>query len=947
MAKIDFVPEIDFEPELDFEPEQIDFQPEEPTLPQRELTATERLKKQVPFAAIRRRIGAPELERGERTVIGSIFERPAAAVRAGIRGLAPGGETPAQAFTRAAVTPEEEETFREQLGRGFGRAPAFLRRLPIGTIPGLTAEKVVENFGALSDIATSPADLLLLMGTLRPKPKVRPFLKEPTLETIRKRQIIEAADFRAAELSKQIRETIPNSPEMVGNINISKFPPAARNVLKKLADEHPNVVTTEKFTDLQLLNLSNEIKRTGNLNFVEQIFKTPKGQFAAEIKAVRDSTADTVLNMGDDINRAFLDIRRLSEITKVPGRALRQFRKPVEQQAAAVEVLNNKIRATADPAQRSKLFEMKQIVGGREFNPTMWDKVVEWATAIKLSSPKTPLRAIVGNTFNKIIKFPERAATGLVDRAASVITGRSRERFAREALADVVGSTRAVKSSAKRALQSLVDESVAFKEVTRAGEVVRGRGAIGGRLGKFVRLPFRAVAAPDILVRNIDIGGETASLATRQALREGLKGVPLSTRIAQLISSPTDDIVRQAEANAAKTVFQEPLFGFMKRLNGLREYPVVRLIIPFFKTPVNLFKTFLRKTPGTLLLPSSRQALRQIAKPGGGAGSEVIGQALVGSTIMSALIAYAFDGNITGRGPKNKAERDALFREGWQPNSIKIGDRYVSYLGLEPMADFLQFAAASVENRDAPSEERARKIVFDLMKNFANQPFLTGVNDLFSAFENENQLQRFLNNFVSGNIVPTGVRGITRAISPEVKKPVGVVETIVSRLPGFEKGVLPRRNAFGEPIQIPGTPLERFVSPVRVTREFITPVDAELKRLGLTVSFPGTRISNLKLTPEEFDELLRNSGPAIKRALGNLIALPSYQKLSTIEKEKIIKKIERDIREKFANEILVRKVIQGIEEKGLDFVVNLRKEKKLTEKVKEISQIALRRKGLI
>lgn len=783
-------------------------------------------------------------------------------------------------------------------------------------------------------------------GSIRLTPKWLDSQKQQLIDIWNQAQSPIAQQLSQEKTAEFIHKQI--GPKFAGNIKLNKFPQKAQDTLKKVVQERPDVITTSKLSNKQLIETARQLKETKKFDSIDLMFKKPEGTLASEIFAKRELTAEAVLNMGDDLEPVLSRIRELSRLTKEPGRALQQFKLPVALQRDAVEFIERRIKQTADPAIRGKLSEIKEVIGGREFNPNMWDKVVEWATAIKLSSLKTPHRAIIGNTFNKIMKFPERVTTSIIDRMASVISGRNRERFAREALADVVGSVRSMKEAGRLTLRTLLDEHASLREATRAGEVMFGRGAIRGRFGKLVRLPFRFVAAPDTFIRTIDKGGNVAALATRQALQEGLSGTRLANRIQQIITNPPPQLLQRAEVEAARTVFQEPLEGFFRKVNNLRiANPGARLVVPFFKTPINLAKSFLRKTPLTTTLPSSRRAIAGLFREGGGEGARVIGEALAGSSLMVALITYAMDGNITGRGPKSKAERDALFREGWQPNSVKIGDRYISFNGLEPLSTFLQAAATIAETREEVGTERAKKIVFELSKNFASQPFLTGLSDLLEAFEDERKFDRFVSNFTAGNIVPTGIRSISQAVEPILRVPRGIPETILSRIPGLTERVPPRRNVFGEEIAIGGAPLERAISPTRISKINVTPVDAELRKLGVTIGFPSTTASNLKLTPEEYDEILRVSGPKIKQQIGALLTMNDYWILDSDNRTKLIKGIERDERKEIRDEIVTRKVIEGINEKGIDFLVDLKRKGKLTEQVELIGAVYLEQLGLM
>ena len=40
--------------------------------------------------------------------------------------------------------------------------------------------------------------------------------------------------------------------------------------------------------------------------------------------------------------------------------------------------------------------------------------------------------------------------------------------------------------------------------------------------------------------------------------------------------------------------------------------------------------------------------------------------------------------DITGQGAEDKSKRDFMEKQGWKPNSIKIGDRYYSYQNIQP-----------------------------------------------------------------------------------------------------------------------------------------------------------------------------------------------------------------------------------------------------------------------
>lgn len=105
--------------------------------------------------------------RGERTLMGNIFERPAAAIRATIGALGPGGETPLEAYKRGSLYPEEVPTFQEQALDKFSPNTSSVLANFIGGLPAST-------IGLAADIATNPADIMLmLLGRAPIKGKIK------------------------------------------------------------------------------------------------------------------------------------------------------------------------------------------------------------------------------------------------------------------------------------------------------------------------------------------------------------------------------------------------------------------------------------------------------------------------------------------------------------------------------------------------------------------------------------------------------------------------------------------------------------------------------------------------------------------------------------------------------------------------------------------------------
>ena len=92
-------------------------------------------------------------------------------------------------------------------------------------------------------------------------------------------------------------------------------------------------------------------------------------------------------------------------------------------------------------------------------------------------------------------------------------------------------------------------------------------------------------------------------------------------------------------------------------------------------------------------------------------------------------------GIVTGRGPSDRRERQAMERGGWQPYSIKVGDRYFAYNRLDPIGMSLGLSADMVEILanmdddealgDAEVERTQAAIVMSIANNVMNKTYMS------------------------------------------------------------------------------------------------------------------------------------------------------------------------------------------------------------------------------
>ena len=714
-------------------------------------------------------------------------------------------------------------------------------------------------------------------------------------------QIIKTAEETAPKARALLKEAVPTAGKF-----LEKFPskirkyvpeviiPKSEKAIEEITIQRRGVISDEELRALA----KGETKVLDK--FAE--FKPGTAANAEDILAAREEISDRVLEslLGKPqvVEELAKGARGVLGARAEVGRALRQFQLELspEKLSQAVSKLSKAIDEAVDPLVKQQLIDIRKVVAGNIKDPIFIDKLVEWATAIKLTSYRTPFRAGLGNLMGTLIKFPEKfVAGGLIDPIRSFVARTPRESFVREAFADLIGSTQGIKQGAKDAVKSLVDESFAAMQ-QRGAEAIPIGGAIKGTLGTVVRFPFRIISAPDAFFRAINKTGAINAEATRRAIKEGLKGEALVVRIDEIIKSGI--VEEKATKKAAYRVFQEELDKYTATLNSLRgKLPLTKLIIAFFKTPVNLLKFGVERSPLAPLLPRFWKA---VIKQGGEEANQAIARMVVGSGIVSGLTMYAMDRSIEGSWQNlTPAERDAKYRQGQQPFSVKIGNKYYSYRGLEPLSFWLTLSA---ELADAIGKEKelSSQLVVDILtsisEDFSNQPFLLGLNNLFEALSDpEKKAQRFVSDLIRGTTIPVAVGDIARLYDPTVRKTEGIIQGLRANIPGLTKGLLPKRNVFGESIIREGGLLQRL-SPISISTEKEVAIEKELQRLETTIGFPQQSIYGIKFTPEEMNVFSAISGKLAKRVLLATLTTQEYIDSIDYEKKQTIETIISDAR---------------------------------------------------
>lgn len=267
---------------------------------------------------------------------------------------------------------------------------------------------------------------------------------------------------------------------------------------------------------------------------------------------------------------------------------------------------------------------------------------------------------------------------------------------------------------------------------------------------------------------------------------------------------------------------------------------------------------------------------------------------------------------LTGRGPSDPDQRRALSDAGWMPYSVKVGDTYVSYSRMDPMATILgTIADVSLATRYAPEDKQhdlgeiGMGVVAALANNFTNKSYLQGVANFVDLLkdpkkEGANTVRSFVSSFVPNLSRDVANLGSDLAVGDETQKEIRTtLDAIMSKILGLSEILEPQRNAFGEKIRR-FTPMGQdtlgavaaFANPI-TTRTAKDALLTEMSSLNYGFSRPpssrnGYDMVDIKTRGGQsaYDRWLENSGEikingkTMRQALETLVQSDQYQSLS-------------------------------------------------------------------
>jgi hypothetical protein len=557
-------------------------------------------------------------------------------------------------------------------------------------------------------------------------------------------------------------------------------------------------------------------------------------------------------------------------------------RESIEEAAEAI------VDLMEDPAKASHF--MRESV-----KPRWRDKFNElWINSL-LSGPRTHVVNFVGNSLTTALSFPEQAMTAAIGKVT---------RSADRAYFGEVGA-RAV-GLADSSVEALRNMRQAFKsgeavDETSKVEAVHQK-AIGGRTGEIIRIPTRALTAADEFWKALLRSAELRQLAYRQAMRETGGGDAFAARYESLLRAPPEGLDKQAHTAARYYTFQKPLGEAGRGIQQVSNNWVGgKLLLPFVRTPINLIKFAGERSVFGLAMPEVRAAL----KAGGRSRDEALAKITLGSGLSTAAVVGALEGRITGSGPSDPRERAALLQAGWQPNSIRIGDQWVSYARFDPVSTLIgvaaDFAEAGAWATKKEADVVAMNLAMGIAKNITNKTWLSGLSDAFDVLSDPERYGKgYVQRLAGSAAVPAIASQSAQALDPHLRDARTVMDAIKRRVPVLSQSVPVRRNVWGEPVSSGDAVGPDILSPFYASMASNDPFRKEIARLRAPLAMPRRYLTiegrRVNLGAKQYDELVQLTGQPAKQYLEQQVGSPEWRSMNDGERRELVKETLAEFR---------------------------------------------------
>jgi len=482
-----------------------------------------------------------------------------------------------------------------------------------------------------------------------------------------------------------------------------------------------------------------------------------------------------------------------------------------------------------------------------------------------------------------------------------------------------------------------------------------------------IETPHRIMAGSDEFWRNFAQMSNLYGEAAKEAVEKGLKGSDFWDAVNASVANPSKEALEKATSDTQRILFRERPSKYaqslLEKMNPRYEDTVelktatgedgksrfvaktvkpkntqpervgkffLKTIVPFVPTLESIARTAVRNS-GPLAFASN--SIRQDLRAGGAARHSAMARIALSSATMATWAALAMEDKITGvENPDYK--KQAGLGAVRPPYSIKVGDEWVSYKGLDPLSSQIAAVATSVERRKddtAPiSLEDGKNLVIGMAAALKENSYAESLFNLMELLQEGREIvtegkdptyvtANLLGGHASNILTPNFVRWVNQEfVDPYARDATGD-DSVSDRIYGraFSGMPSPVANALGlEGSQDFPQRYDAFGRPALNARqerfEEEDPTILELDRLErlsdkLVLGLVGPRAKvdgeERRLTAEEYQAYQQLSGLWIVEDVRAEMETDDWQLMTDEEKIAAVKKIVKDARKAAREEL--------------------------------------------
>lgn len=317
--------------------------------------------------------------------------------------------------------------------------------------------------------------------------------------------------------------------------------------------------------------------------------------------------------------------------------------------------------------------------------------------------------------------------------------------------------------------------------------------------------------------------------------------------------------------------------------------------------------------------------------------NDFLGQQLLGLGFSGWTYSMIQDGQLTGDYPSDPALRARMQEQGIPPNSVKIGDRWVSYSGIEPLHTvFAIFANGKekaeqqrLQGNEAGSVQTVADVAEVIKSAFLDKTFTVQLGEFMNAVTSEDGANKIGGMVVgaTNGLTPNLLNMIARLEDP-VRKQVKdeslytwTLNNMKARLPILRETVPDRISPItGEPASL-GTSAEIFsgfkfepINRNKLQKLFDNP---ELK-----IAPPSSNLYGIKLNNEQYSRMSQLMGQYTNEALNYMASSEGFMLLPESLQAKAIKDAVSSIRSDIRKMVLGELIQDKSSKEYTDFIKN-------------------------